>query len=349
MKVLFVPDYRGSNLYQSLLANELRSESVVVGFSHDIPIKHLLLNRNGTHVLHIHWIKPLLSSKVNNIFFKSFKLLQSTIKLYLLRIIGIRIIWTVHNLREHDTKNPFMNDIINIVLVSLSHAIIVHSKTGKTIVENKYFKGKIEDKVVVVPHGHYIGAYKNNVTKDESREMLGLPKSKFIYLFFGAVRPYKGLDVLIKAFELIKNDDIALVIAGKPLNDSFMEKVLSLSKLNSIYYFLKYIDNDEIQYYMNASDAVVCSYNGIFTSGSVILAMSYGRPVIAPNLGCIRDYLHEDGGILYEHDDIGSLCKALLQLYQNTSDNLGQNNLRRIAINSWKRIALKTIEVYRND
>jgi glycosyltransferase involved in cell wall biosynthesis len=94
---------------------------------------------------------------------------------------------------------------------------------------------------------------------------------------------------------------------------------------------------------MNAADVVVLPYIKIFTSGTLLLAMSYSKSIIAPNLGLIPDILDDKGGILYEK---GDLEKALSNILNINLEKCGEYNYKKIKNLDWNNIADKTNEVY---
>ena len=109
-----------------------------------------------------------------------------------------------------------------------------------------------------------------------------------------------------------------------------------------------FIPDDQIQVYMNASDAVILPYRDILTSGAAILAMSFGRACIAPRLGCINDILDEHGAFLYDPDATDGLVRALKSAVASGRDlsRMGAYNRYLAKQWDWERIAQRTLDVY---
>jgi glycosyltransferase involved in cell wall biosynthesis len=108
------------------------------------------------------------------------------------------------------------------------------------------------------------------------------------------------------------------------------------------------IPDDEIQIYMNACDIIVTPYRDVLTSGQVILAMSFNKPIIAPKLGCIIDVLDEKGSILYNPNINDSLIQALEKSLDKKANlvKMGNYNFNLVKKFEWNRLAIKTIKIY---
>ena len=139
------------------------------------------------------------------------------------RLIGIKIVYTAHNVFPHErTKLDFLRSKI---IFKTSHKLIVHSNFIKNkILQNFPF---CLNKISIIPHGNFDNYLsKRSMTKTTARNVLNLPKVGIVLLFFGYIREYKGLDLLIDAFELAlkQNNSLYLVIAGQPFSDDLMLK-----------------------------------------------------------------------------------------------------------------------------
>jgi beta-1,4-mannosyltransferase len=166
--------------------------------------------------------------------------------------------------------------------------------------------------VTVIPHGNYIGCYPNQVPRGEARRQLELPDDAFVYLFLGLLRPYKGVEDLIDAFEELESPRNQLLIAGRASNASYKEKLVCLVASNpAIKLVPEFIPDDAVQLYMNACDVCVLPYKDITTSGAAILALTFGRPVIAPAITSFPELVTPETGILYDPFQPDALAAAL--------------------------------------
>ena len=165
------------------------------------------------------------------------------------------------------------------------------------------------------------------------------------------IRPYKGLEDLIAAFQSISNPGVRLLIAGEPLTPKYGRKLAStVAEDHRIQLIPRFISSDEIQLFMNACDAVVFPYRKIFTSGAVLLAMSFGKACIATNTGSLGEILGQAGSIFCSPHDPDSLRTALLEAIEAKSElgNMGRRNYAQAKQWSWEAMAQRTAELYRS-
>jgi len=347
MKVLFIPfDRKGNNPYQKLLMNCLQGLGIRVegGTTYRI----FSLRSTFTHwkpdILHLHWHHPfLLGSNTTKTITKSVSFI---IELLILKLFRIKIVWTVHNITNHEEKFRSMELFFSKILSRFCDKIIVHSPAAKKKVIEVY-GANINSSIVVIPHGNYINSYKNVVNKSDARNQLKIGIKDLVYLYFGQIRPYKGVSELVDAFKRLDTPQTKLLIAGKTLNDEVAQNILKECKGNkNIKTVYEFIPDDEIQIYMNAADVVVLPYRDILTSGAVILAMSFGKPIIAPAIGCIPDVLDSEGSILYDLSEKEGLLKAMKQALDANLKKMGEHNFELAKHLRWDKIAKRTYEVY---
>ncbi|MFX1378930.1 MAG: glycosyltransferase family 4 protein [Promethearchaeota archaeon] len=333
------------------LINELKRQEIEVIFPRK-EYKNLFLFRNllfsKTRILHIHFLysagfyaKTLLQFILKYFIF--------IIDIYLVKyILKTKIIWTVHNLYSHKAFFPKIEKLGKNFFSKKVNYIICHCKNAKRLVQKEF--GVNPAKIHIIPHGNYINSYKNSISREVARKKLNLHNDDFIFLFFGRIRPYKGVGNLIKSFKSIHvNENLKLLIVGKVFKPQ-ISKILIENTLDDerIILNLKRIPDDAIQIYMNASDVVVTPYIDVLTSGQVLLAMSFGKPIIAPKLGCIIDILDEKGSFIYNPDVSNSLLQSLEKAITLRTNllQMGNYNLELVKKFDWKRIVVETIEIY---
>lgn len=258
--------------------------------------------------------------------------------------------WTVHNLKNHNNNYQRLDRIGTAAVARLAHAIIAHCEAAKQEIITT-FNLSNGNKINVVPHGNYINCYENKVSRDEARQILGIPDSKLVLLFFGLIRPYKGVLELVDTFNHLANDETHLIIAGKVWNDSLEQAELlhqKTSENNRIKFIPGFVPDDKIQLYMNACDIVVFPYRDILTSGAVLLAISFGRPCIAPRKGCIGEVLDDAGAFLYNLDSDDGLLQAIKMAIEKKAElsQMGKHNYILAQKYSWESVAEMTLEVY---
>jgi len=147
----------------------------------------------------------------------------------------------------------------------------------------------------------------------------------------------------------LKATNTKLIIAGKPQNDQIVEQIKR--KVNGLYNIRvvpEFIADDEIQIYMNAADVVVFPCRNILTSGGVILAMSFGKAIIAPRIGCIPDTLDSSGSFLYDPNERNGLLNAMKEAMASRDklQKMGNHNLELLKKADWENVAKATRHAY---
>jgi glycosyltransferase involved in cell wall biosynthesis len=158
------------------------------------------------------------------------------------------------------------------------------------------------------------------VSKEEARKYLDLPENEKIILFFGFIRKYKGLDLLLEAMNdiRIKEDNIKLLIAGEFYdNKEEYETIISKYNLaNSLYLRTQFIDNSEVKYYLGAADFVIQPYKHATQSGVTPLAYHFEKPMLVTNVGGLADLVpHLKVGVVTE-PNAHTIASGIIQLYE---------------------------------
>jgi glycosyltransferase involved in cell wall biosynthesis len=204
------------------------------------------------------------------------------------------------------------------------------------------------DKFVVVPHASYIGLYEDVVDRASARAWLGLGDSEIVFLFFGNVRPYKGVFELIETFGAITQPLARLLVVGQPLDEAVARELAAAEESDTrIRVTAEFVDANDVQRFFRASDYVVLPFRDVLTSGSLLLAMSFGRAVIAPSLGCIPEVVDARGAILYNRNDPDALRQALREAMERDPEKMGAASRRRAEQLTWDEAARTSATVYR--
>ena len=229
-----------------------------------------------------------------------------------------------------ETGGNFMRNtgvsIYNKVFINrvLDSAEVIIATTRSYAEESPFLKNYL-DKIVVIPNGINIGEVTTNLTREESRTKLGLPLKTKIILFFGSLVPYKGPDVLLKAFKIIKKEfpEVKLIFGGRGPMVVELQSMAKKFDLEDDVIFLGFVEEkDKALYYKSADIFSLPSTNMAESFGIVNLeAMASGIPVVGSNLGGIPDIIKEGkNGLLAKPRDHQSLANAILRLLKD--DNL---------------------------
>ena len=347
MDVVFAPRWGSYNPYPRKLAEALGKLGVQVRFPEaggsSLLRRGLPPERKPYDVLHLHWFGSFVEGKTApNRLIRGAMLAR---ELKRRQMQGIRLIWTVHDLHDfHQRMLRFWDQRCSEIM---DHLIVHSDYARQQVLQTLHIP---EEKISVVPHAHYVDCYTNTIPQFEARAELGIPQDNLVFLYFGRIHNLRGLPRLFKAFSHLPEPNATLLVAGSPATSDLANYVLARQKEDPrIQSMLGRVSDEDLQIYMNASDAVVLPLEpmpGYLTSGTVIAAMSFQRAVIAPSMGAVTSVVPEDGGLLYEpHNDSG-LEEALKKAREVDLEGMGQRNLARIRQFDWDQMALKTKKVY---
>ena len=309
------------------------------------PLSRAIRN-SETRILHLHWVQDLIASNEPNFLRACIRYCLFYFDLLILRfVLKVPIIWTVHNLQSHEMNWPGLDIMGRRMLAKRSKQITVMGNYAVSTVAATY--GIPTSKISVIHHGNFSGVLPKFGKQNEIKQELGYQPEESIFLFFGNVRPYKGVEDLIKAFENLDEPNSHLIVAGRPVKMN-AEYITNLTKDERIHFDLRFIPNDLLAKYINAADVLVFPYKNILTSGSIILAISQGKIFVAPDLGTIADYYRPGGGVLYQSNDPGALEKALKKAMHLDKEKAKVVNLALAKELSWESISKAYKALYQN-
>lgn len=297
MKSCYIPYIVKSNKYVENIQRVLESAGIQT-YSLKECLKSFKLFKQ-IKVFNFNWFE---GTKYNNSFLVLLDYISKIIFIYLLKIFNKKIIWTMHNKVSHDTKFEKLSKTIIKVFCKKSDYIVIHCNESIDLIQEIYPKVDIK-KFKFIEHPNYIGSYKIN--NSISRKDLSVDEDDLVFLFFGAVRPYKNIELLVDVFNDLKEKNIKLIIAGKPMNKEYEEKIKNMSKENEgIKLLLDFIPDEEVQAYYNICNIVVLPYDykSMLNSGSVYLSFSLSKIVICPEIGTVKDIDDKDIVYSYQYD-----------------------------------------------
>ncbi|WP_235785916.1 glycosyltransferase [Sediminibacterium sp. C3] len=168
------------------------------------------------------------------------------------------------------------------------------------------------------------------MTKEAARKQLGLPAQERIVLFFGFIRKYKGLDLLLKAMQLVKLKNeangappVKLMIAGEFYDDAatYQNLIKELGLTDYIYPFTHFIPTSDVQYYLNACDFVIQPYRNATQSGVTPLAYHFEKPMLVTNVGALPDMILADKSGWVAEPNPESIAAGIEELYLQGEDH----------------------------
>ena len=272
-------------------------------------IRWLLKHLPRADFVHFHW--PSFHYGDRSVLAALAKAVLFACMLIGIRFARVRLLWTAHNLYPHERSSPpWVDHAVRRLVVALSDRVFVHGPTAGAIVQREL--GVDASRLVPIVHGSFLDYYPMFASREEARRRLGLPLDARVFAFVGHCRRYKNVTGLVTVFQRYL-DGAWLVIAGNCPEDAYRTELETLirARPQRILRELRYIDDADLQYFVRAADAVVLPFRDVLTSGSAILALSFGRPVIVPRLGNMVEVVNEEVGILYDPDDPGGLAAGM--------------------------------------
>jgi glycosyltransferase involved in cell wall biosynthesis len=191
----------------------------------------------------------------------------------------------------------------------------------------------------------------------EARRALGIGETKKVILFFGQIKEVKGIDLLIEALPAIASEvpEALLVIAGRPWKTEFSRYAILIDTMgvrDRCLVHLEYVPDDQVPQYYAAADVVVLPYRRIYQSGVILLAMSYGKVVVASDLPGMREVVVDgENGYLFARESKDALAKTLVRALQGHRERAeiearALEYVRRC--HYWNQIGVKTVQLYRD-
>ena len=284
-------------------------------------------------IFHLHW--PEFFIKQSHI--KSFfRIIFFIFILYIFKLRKTKIIWTVHNLYPHNNIKPKLYLFVLNILKLYLDGITFFSYDSRTIV-NKQFKFTKSIKNAVIPHALYDYNLKpsKKITEDLLKNINIKERGSKLLLFFGRIDKYKDLKGLIKTFNKIDDKKLYLLIVGNYSEKNYFNEIKKLSDKNkNLTLIIGFFPEEKISSLFHIADLVVLPFINILNSGSLMLALSLQKPVLAPSLGSINELKDKIGHqtlITYDKLNKEILMDAVSKCKAPKNDILQQFSLKNVA------------------
>ena len=286
-------------------------------------------------ILHAQWWSPPLI-----LIFLTICLLYKIRKRY--------VVITVHNIVHHEKKSIY--GLCSKILFKLGDHFIVHSKSNKDLMKKIYDIDR--DRITQIAHGPLEFQHSKDITREDARDMLKLRPQDQVVLIFGAIRPYKGMDIALRAFARVIREipEARLVIAGR-LWESWerYEKIVREENISDyLTKHLHYIDTDEVAKYFIASDLVILPYLHFDSqSGAGATAVAFNKPMIVSRAGGLPELVMDQKNVV-PPGDMKALSGRIINCLKNRSilEQMSSESEKIAESISWKRIASDTVKVY---
>lgn len=303
------------------------------------------------------------------IFGKAFSAAMFPLLMVLTKFLDAKVIVTLHGIvNPAEVKDPELGSIGNENLKGMPRALaniglllitrLITDNSDKIIVMNNTHKNVLvkqyhcsAKKIALIPHGVPEG---KPMAQDLAKKQLGLDDLKVV-LYFGYITKYKGIDILIKAFKKIEDQNTVLIIGGSPhprLRDDinykkFWNSITEEISADKRIRLVGFIPDDLISTYISASDIVVFPYVASFsTGGPMNITLGYRKPIIASKVSSFSDDLPESA--VFKTGSVCDLYRILLKALNDDHFNfeLSQSTMDIANRRSWRQVAESTVELY---
>jgi len=278
MDIIFNPPDNQENQYIRLLVDQLRAKGYRI---HPLDTifsswKHFRSIRR----VHLNWFENV-DDRGLWVALRSF--LRKVFVLTVIHWSGKPLIWTLHNRMSHEKGPAFFSRTLIRLLIRWSDHIVIHNSQSKQVLA-PYGTVAVK-KTVHIPHPHFIGVY------GDVRSEQPTANDPLELLFTGMVKPYKNLEPLIEAVREC-GPSVRLTIAGKPSTDGYRRRIAALVQpTDNVVWKPYFVPDEEVAALLAGADVVVLPYDltSSLNSGTAILAFSYKKTVICPEIGTITD------------------------------------------------------------
>jgi beta-1,4-mannosyltransferase len=303
------------NPYQRLLYEHLATCGFSLEPSRRLRIAYLWSARKRVGFLHFHWPQPYYWSPIGTgrirLFLSCVRIVLFALRLWTARALGYTIAWTVHEVLPHEPLSPALDRAAARLLASSSHVLISHDQATARAAHEAL--GVALDRVTIIPIGSFAGVYPDAAGREEGRTRLGISDDAFVFLAFGNIRKYKDIPLLLEAFGELEQQRVVLVVAGMVMDEDAANAVRRQAASDTrIRALLEFVPEDRVAELFALSDAAVITRRDGGTSGALVLALSFGIPVV---VAASPEYVQLAAGgaaaWTFEPGDADSLRQAL--------------------------------------
>jgi glycosyltransferase involved in cell wall biosynthesis len=343
MRIVAYPAYwnRTLNPYNALLYEYM---SPLVGqISEYAPLRAM---PRGVDVFHVHWPdRVIIGGSFSRRLARSLLFLG---RLALVRSCGTKVVWTVHNLKPHEPASSLISAFFWPIFLRMLDGAIYLSEASRAQAFDHY-PALQQKRSAVIPHGHYrpmIASAGGLPGRREARQALGLPEDKFVFLNFGQIRDYKNIPQLVGEFASLSRGDLTLLVVGSAAgNDALAAECRKAAGDADVRFEFRHVPDELLLKYIAASNVVVLPYRQVLNSGSVLMALSANRPVIAPRSGSIAEIADQVGCSWMRCYDGEFTASALLDAVNASLPETAEPEMTPY---DWRSIARETADFYRS-
>lgn len=274
-------------------------------------------------------------------------------------LLGKRIVLTIHNVnaRKRDSEDSLLNRLTLRIQYHLADHLFVHSDRMQGDLMREF--GVPAARITMIPFGLNNSVPNTALSTNEARQRLRIAHDEKVILFFGNIAPYKGLEYLVTAFQkcLPEKKRYRLIVAGKPKGfpeywAKIQQTVDQDVRAGRILLRSDFIPDEETEIYFKAADILVLPYRYIYQSGVLFLGYSFGLPVLAADVGSLKEDIVEGAtGFVFKPEDAFDLGRAIeayfsSELYLNLAKRRDKIRDYATSRHSWGVVGERTREIY---
>lgn len=267
------------------------------------------------------------------------------------RLLSSRYIYTAHNVLPHNKERSRFYRWLYRLIYKIPDTILVHTRLTRQQLTEQF--SVPERKIVTISIGLNEEIPDTEITREEARTRLGLGLEDRIVLFFGKADEYKGLDTLVKAFDQLDLPATKLLISAWFASPSYRRRITAAVEASSrqadILLHEAFVPNEAVELFFKSADVLVLPYRNIYQSGIVFLSFRFGLPLLATDVGSLREYVEEDMGIITRINDAQGVAAGIRRFFE-TRDRFKRDEIALKAQKyRWDKICQILVPLYRID
>ncbi len=266
-----------------------------------------------------------------------------------LRLAAGRYLYTVHNVLPHGREGSRFFRWVYRWIYRMPHRLLVHTRrAGQQLVEEF---GVPPEKIQHTSIGLNEEMPVTALTPADARRQLGLEPDERVVLFFGKIDAYKGLDLLLDAFDQLNAPGPRLVIAGvfraADYRETILRRIAALRRRDRVQLHEHFVPNDEAEVFFKAGDVLCLPYRQIYQSGLVFLGPRFGIPLVTTDVGSLRESVEEDGlGLVSRTNDAAGLTTALDEFFARPDRFRRATITAAVQRHRWETVCRELIPLY---
>jgi glycosyltransferase involved in cell wall biosynthesis len=324
------PNTRIENRYLDLYYSALATHGITLGPGCEIRDEFLHANAGTLNAIQFQWApEQIWRVRGTSVLARARGLAGFRNYLRLAHSLGIRIVWTLHDI-EHHEGSGWLDSVGYRLLASYADLCVVHDEWAAEQFVRR-FKGS-RDRVVVMEHGNYDGVFPTAVARSTTLSRLNIDPVRRVLLCQGAVRPYKGFELAIEAAKKL-GANYHLIIAGRVMEPAYGESLRALAQnSDNITLLLESQSDQAVSDLFAACDCFLLPYAKITGSGSLLTTATLSRGFVATDLPYFRAALKQEpqAGVCFPVGSVSGLVEAV-QTFFAKDVNTRHAAARRIA------------------